>query len=150
MKYTSSSPRATERLGLEVIRHAKKVSRPHALVVALDGPLGGGKTTFTRGIFKALGARARAVSPTFIVMRHLRLARGRAIYHVDLYRIADPRAVKILELQKLFADPKSVVVIEWAQHAAQSLPQDAVRVSFKHGRRSHERVIIVKDGKPKR
>lgn len=146
-EFTTHSPRATERLGFEVTREAGEIKRPHALVIALDGPLGGGKTTFTKGIFKALGVKGKAVSPTFILMRHLRLPRGRAIYHIDLYRIADPQAIKILELREIFAAPGNVAVIEWAKHAARLLPKDAVWVSFKHGRKEEERVIIVRNGR---
>jgi tRNA threonylcarbamoyladenosine biosynthesis protein TsaE len=142
MRYLSTSPRATERLGFALAR-ALCPGKRGAVVIALDGPLGSGKTTFTRGVFKALGAKGRAVSPTFVLMRRIPLQRGRSLYHIDLYRAPHLRAVRTLELPKLFRGPRNILVIEWARHVARFLPPNAVRISLNHGRKEWERVIIV-------
>ena len=144
MKYLTKSPRETEDLGKNIAQNANKTPRKNALVLALDGPLGGGKTTFTKGFFKAVGAKGTAVSPTFILMRRIGLPRGNSLYHVDLYRLPHPRLIRVLEFPRLFRNPKNIVVIEWAKHAAALLPKAAVRVSFEHGHTEKERVIIVK------
>jgi tRNA threonylcarbamoyl adenosine modification protein YjeE len=80
-------------------------------LVALDGPLGAGKTTFTRGLGRALGIRGPVTSPTFVLARtHPSLVDGPPLVHVDAYRLNDP-----LELDDLDIDfAGSVVVVEWA------------------------------------
>lgn len=80
-------------------------------LLALNGELGAGKTTFTRGIGAALGVRGAVTSPTFVLARTHPSERGGApLVHVDAYRLASA-----LELDDLDIDyPASVVVVEWA------------------------------------
>lgn len=80
-------------------------------LLALNGELGAGKTTFTRGIGAALGVRGAVTSPTFVLARTHPSERGGApLVHVDAYRLSSA-----LELDDLDIDyPGSVVVVEWA------------------------------------
>ena len=80
-------------------------------LVALNGELGAGKTTFTRGLGEALGVRGAVTSPTFVLARtHPRLAGGAPLVHVDAYRLSSA-----LELDDLDIDfERSIVVVEWA------------------------------------
>src|SRR5690554_5401171 len=80
-------------------------------IVALNGELGAGKTTFTRGLGEALGIRGTVTSPTFVLARtHPRPAGGPPLVHVDAYRLSSPA-----ELDDLDIDVEgSIVVIEWA------------------------------------
>ncbi|MBI2623315.1 MAG: tRNA (adenosine(37)-N6)-threonylcarbamoyltransferase complex ATPase subunit type 1 TsaE [Candidatus Liptonbacteria bacterium] len=152
MRHISNSPRATEYFGVKAAKEAERKlkGRRHALVFALRGPLGGGKTTCARGIFKALGVRARAASPTFVLVRRFALPRRRSLYHIDLYRLEGRRAAGALGIKKIFASPRHVAVVEWAQRASRLLPRDAVRISFRHGRGARERVIMVEYGNEQR
>jgi tRNA threonylcarbamoyladenosine biosynthesis protein TsaE len=79
-------------------------------VLVLNGPLGAGKTTLTRGIGQGLGVRGPVTSPTFVLARtHPSLSSGPALVHVDAYRLASA-----LELDDLDIDfVHSVVVVEW-------------------------------------
>lgn len=79
-------------------------------LVALNGPLGAGKTTLTRGIGDALGVRGPVTSPTFVLARtHPSLVGGPPLVHVDAYRLGSA-----LELDDLDIDfARSVVVVEW-------------------------------------
>ena len=79
--------------------------------VALNGELGAGKTTFTRGLGEALGVRGAVTSPTFVLARtHPRPGGGAPLVHVDAYRLGSP-----LELDDLDIDfAHSIVVVEWA------------------------------------
>ena len=78
-------------------------------LVLLNGELGAGKTTLTRGIGESLGVRGAVTSPTFVLARtHPRLA-GPALVHVDAYRLESA-----LELDDLDIDYEaSIVVVEW-------------------------------------
>ncbi|SDS18835.1 tRNA (adenosine(37)-N6)-threonylcarbamoyltransferase complex ATPase subunit type 1 TsaE [Microterricola viridarii] len=79
-------------------------------LLVLDGPLGAGKTTFTRGLGEGLGIRGTVTSPTFVLARtHPSVVGGPALVHVDAYRLSDP-----MELDDLDIDyAHSVVVVEW-------------------------------------
>jgi tRNA threonylcarbamoyladenosine biosynthesis protein TsaE len=82
-------------------------------VVLLYGDLGAGKTAFVRGLAKGLGARRDDVSsPTFTIMQEYRGGRL-PLFHVDLYRLNDPREIEDLGLDEIAAD--GVLAIEWAE-----------------------------------
>lgn len=80
-------------------------------IVALNGELGAGKTTLTRGLGAALGIRGSVTSPTFVLARtHPSVAGGPPLVHVDAYRLGHPA-----ELDDLDIDFEgSIVVVEWA------------------------------------
>ena len=127
----------------------KNKSRRGASVVALKGDLGAGKTTFTQGFLKALGARGRATSPTFVLMKRFRLGTAAAkksgfthIYHIDAYRFRAPRESNALGLKEIFQDPLALVVIEWPERLAGLLPRQRTSIRFMHGKQDQERVII--------
>jgi len=80
-------------------------------LVVLTGPLGAGKTTLTRGLGAALGARGQVSSPTFVLARTHPTARGVDLVHVDAYRLLDS-----VELDDLDLDwDDSIVVVEWGR-----------------------------------
>lgn len=79
-------------------------------LLVLDGPLGAGKTTFTRGLGDGLGIRGTVTSPTFVLARtHPSVVGGPALVHVDAYRLGDARELDDLDID--YAN--SVVVVEW-------------------------------------
>lgn len=80
-------------------------------LVALNGELGAGKTTLTRGMGEALGVRGAVTSPTFVLARtHPRPGGGAPLVHVDAYRLSSA-----VELDDLDIDYEgSIVVVEWA------------------------------------
>ena len=78
-------------------------------VVLLEGELGAGKTTFTRGIGEGLNAKGTVQSPTFVLARTHRTEAGPQLVHVDAYRLGS--AVELDDLDIDFA--RSIVVIEW-------------------------------------
>jgi tRNA threonylcarbamoyladenosine biosynthesis protein TsaE len=94
-------------------------------VVVLDGPLGAGKTTLTRGIGEGLGIRGPVTSPTFVLARtHPSLAGGPPLVHVDAYRLGSP-----LELDDLDIDfPHSVVVVEWGAGMVEGLAESRLEL----------------------
>ncbi|WP_308192541.1 tRNA (adenosine(37)-N6)-threonylcarbamoyltransferase complex ATPase subunit type 1 TsaE [Microbacterium sp. Au-Mic1] len=87
-------------------------------VLILTGPLGAGKTTFTRGLAEGLGVRGPVQSPTFVIARTHPSLVGRApLVHMDAYRLGSAA-----ELDDLDVDvPGSVVVVEWGRGMAEEL-----------------------------
>ena len=78
-------------------------------VVLLNGELGAGKTTLTRGLGAALGARGAVTSPTFVLARTHPTASGVPLVHVDAYRLASAAEVDDLDLDL----DGAITVVEW-------------------------------------
>jgi tRNA threonylcarbamoyladenosine biosynthesis protein TsaE len=151
--FHSYSSRETAELGGKIARRILAVKSPrstakHACVIALWGELGAGKTTFTQGFAKGLGVKRRLISPTFVIMRHYKLAKSsRArftdLYHVDAYRMKTAGALEALGIRELAADPKSIMLMEWPEKMNKLLPRDTLRIEFRHGATQHERTITI-------
>jgi tRNA threonylcarbamoyladenosine biosynthesis protein TsaE len=88
--------------------------------IALDGPLGAGKTTFVRHLLRALGVGGRIKSPTYAVLEPYDVD-GHAVSHLDFYRFADPREWVDAGLRDVFAAP-GLKLAEWPGKAAPLLP----------------------------
>ena len=101
-------------------------------VVLLYGDLGAGKTAFAKGLAEGLGvSRDDVSSPTFTIMQEYRGGRL-PLFHVDLYRLNDPREVDDLGLEEIAAD--GVLAIEWAEKLPARLrPPHYVEVRIAHG-----------------
>lgn len=91
--------------------------RPGDLLI-LTGPLGAGKTTFTRGLADGLGVRGPVQSPTFVIARTHPSLVGRApLVHVDAYRLGSAAELDDLDIDFT----RSVVVIEWGRPMASAV-----------------------------
>ncbi len=101
-------------------------------VVLLTGPLGAGKTTFVKGVARALGVDERVTSPTFTIVRPHACHNDRGIdvlHHADVYRVASIDEVFDLGLGEL-VEESGVALIEWGEVAAAAFGEDVVRVDF--------------------
>jgi len=111
----------------ETIALGERLARtlPAKGVVLLIGNLGAGKTTLAKGIVKGLGAAStdEVSSPTFTLIHEY----SERVYHVDLYRLDDPRAVARLGLDELF-DRDALVLIEWGERFPELLPEDRTEI----------------------
>jgi tRNA threonylcarbamoyladenosine biosynthesis protein TsaE len=114
----------TEDMGALGARLAR-VLRAGDLVV-LTGPLGAGKTTMTRGLGAALGARGQVSSPTFVLARTHPTTSGPDLVHVDAYRLSDP-----VELDDLDLDwDGSIVVVEWGRGMVDGIADSVLDVEI--------------------
>lgn len=92
-------------------------------VVEFIGDLGGGKTTFIKGLAKGLGIEQTVTSPTYNIQRSYKIPSGGTLEHYDLYRLGDDK-VLLQEMKEIIAAQDAIIVIEWADHFTQHLTQD--------------------------
>lgn len=89
-------------------------------VIELVSDLGGGKTTFTRGLVRGTGSKDRVGSPTFTLNREY-TAQKFTVSHFDFYRLGEAGIVGD-ELAEVIGDPSYVVVVEWGEIVHDVLP----------------------------
>lgn len=127
----NSQPKATaKKTGREFCSHsdqetrllAGKILAPYlsqlastGLIIALDGPLGAGKTAFTQGLAQFLHISAHLTSPTYTYLKEYPYSLAEAsgtLYHFDVWTIDNAATLKLLDIDQL-ARPHNLLVIEW-------------------------------------
>jgi len=133
--YHTATEDATISLGERLARQL-----PKRAVVMLIGNLGAGKTTLAKGIASGLGAATpdEVSSPTFTLIHEYG---GGKVYHIDLYRLEEPREAATLGLEELF-DRQAVVLMEWGERFPQLLPAERIEIRIRAGK-DEERTIEV-------
>ena len=109
-------------------------------MIFLKGELGAGKTTLVRGLVRALGYHGRVKSPTYTLLESYRL-QGMNIYHLDLYRLADPQELEWIGLRDLL-DEADLCLVEWPERGFGVLPTPdlEVRIEYRGDARALELV----------
>lgn len=113
----------------QTIRLAKKLAehlKPR-MTILLEGQLGAGKTTFSKGIGAGLGVKRVIKSPSYTIIREYQEGRL-PFYHIDLYRLEEGEAGD-LGLEEYF-DGDGVTVVEWASVAPEELPSDRLEIKI--------------------
>ncbi|MDD5738872.1 MAG: tRNA (adenosine(37)-N6)-threonylcarbamoyltransferase complex ATPase subunit type 1 TsaE [Candidatus Pacebacteria bacterium] len=137
--FNTFSAQETQKLAGDILAGLIKDSpKDKALVLALMGDLGSGKTTFTQGIAKALGILGRVASPTFVLMHRFKNQKSKIeqsnynfLIHIDAYRLSKPEEILELGFQEIISDPKNIVVIEWPEKIKNFLPKQTHFLKFK-------------------
>lgn len=111
-------------------------------VVALEGDLGSGKTTFVQALAQALGVRRPVTSPTFTLVCEYPLPDGRRLVHMDLYRLAGASDLDSLGFHE-YVLGNDLVCVEWPDRAGDELPSDAIRIHFAIGTAPEERTLTL-------
>ncbi|MEH7076237.1 tRNA (adenosine(37)-N6)-threonylcarbamoyltransferase complex ATPase subunit type 1 TsaE [Neobacillus drentensis] len=111
-------------------------------VIALEGDLGAGKTTFTKGLAQGLEIRKTVNSPTFTIIKEYK---GKLpLYHMDVYRVAD--AYEDLGFDEYF-EGDGVTVVEWAHLIEEQLPAERLTIFLYREEDDQRRVVFVPQGK---
>lgn len=119
---------ATERVGAALAR-ALPSGRP-ALILALRGDLGAGKSSLARALLRQLGVTGPVRSPTYTLIEPYETPGGDCL-HLDLYRLADPSELDLLGLDEPFAD-SALWLVEWPERAGDRLPPADLELRLEH------------------
>ncbi|MBR3641020.1 MAG: tRNA (adenosine(37)-N6)-threonylcarbamoyltransferase complex ATPase subunit type 1 TsaE [Oscillibacter sp.] len=97
-------------------------------VVAFEGPLGVGKTAFTRGLAEGLGCADRVTSPTYTIVNEY-LGGRLPLFHFDMYRLSGAEDLFDIGWEDYLAR-EGVCAVEWSELVSDALPADAITVRF--------------------
>ncbi len=129
----------------ETINAAKKLGSLlcRGDIIAYNGGLGAGKTTFTRGLSIGLGIGDSVTSPTFALVNEYR-GKDITLYHFDMYRI---NSEEDLESTGFYDYPfdENVAAIEWSENIKEFLPVKTIYITI-NALNENEREIIIEDG----
>jgi tRNA threonylcarbamoyladenosine biosynthesis protein TsaE len=150
-KFLTNSPAQTQKVGRELAKRILKDGRKDgAVVLALLGDLGGGKTTFLQGFAKGLGLTDKILSPTFVIMKKFKIQSTKSernswfknFYHFDCYRLKDSKDILELSSKKELFLPENIVAIEWAERVKDVLPAQTIQIEFKFVDNKKRKIII--------
>ncbi len=122
---------------IETIEFAKKFAKnlKGGEVLALEGELGAGKTTFIKGLAEGLKVADTITSPTFVLLKEYK---GKindkkiSFVHVDAYRADDIEDIKSVGIEDYLNRNDVILAIEWAEKIKEILPKSTINISFLH------------------
>lgn len=114
----------TQKFAQDFAKEVLRLKTKGAIVIGLEGELGAGKTTFTKGFAKGLGIKEEMKSPTFILMRVFRTQK-RNFFHIDAYR-------DLIDFREYLKSNKNILLIEWSNNAKKFLPKKYFLFKLKH------------------
>lgn len=120
---SSTSSEETERLAEKI-----GASLKGGEVIELISDLGGGKTTFVRGLARGAGSKDRVASPTFTISRVYETG-DKEIHHFDFYRLGEAGLIGE-ELAEVLGDPHRITVVEWADIVQDVLPTQRLTITI--------------------
>ena len=98
-------------------------------IIAFQGAMGAGKTTFITAVCEALGVQDVVCSPTFTIVNEYRDRDGEPVYHFDFYRINRLSEALDIGLYEYF-DSGALCLIEWPEMIEELLPEDTLKVQI--------------------
>lgn len=137
LAFQSRSEEETEALGERLGRAL--APETGAIVIALDGELGAGKTCFVRGLARGLGITEAVSSPTYALLQTYEGAR--VLHHLDAWMEGRERGF-LLDGGLDWVTSRGITVVEWAERVADVLPETRISVHIARSR-GDERVIRV-------
>lgn len=144
MKFVSNSPKETQKIASDLAQ--KIIKTKNGVVIALEGELGAGKTVFVKGFAEAIGIKSKIKSPTFVLMRSYKIQDTRYkiqnLYHLDCYRIAGHKDLRIPELEEVFNEKGSIVLVEWAERIKEILPKKHITIHIDHVDENKRKITI--------
>ena len=131
MKYLSKSPEETNKIASVFLDTLE--SQDQATVVALEGELGAGETTFTQEVGKILGVAENMQSPTFVIEKIYSIdwKEFKNLIHIDAYRLEKDSELLHLGWEEVTKEPENLIFLEWPENVAGIIPTSAKKIYFK-------------------
>ena len=134
MEFITNSPLETENVGEAL----GKVLRPGS-ILAYEGDLGAGKTAFTRGLARGLGATEQVTSPTYTIVNEY-LSGRMPLFHFDMYRLASSDDLWDIGWED-YLERGGVCAVEWSENVADAM-EDAITVCIQKLGEESRRITI--------
>lgn len=130
--YRTNNVEQTRALAERVAQWAERYENGGALILALTGELGSGKTTFVQAFARALGVEDKILSPTFVILKKFPIPDSSfdVLYHIDCYRLEEPEELLKLGFEDIIKQPQHLVIVEWADKVEQILPAHRLSLHF--------------------
>ena len=134
MEFLTNSPAETEKIGAAL----GKILKP-GTVIAYRGDLGAGKTAFTRGLAKGLGANDMVTSPTYTIVNEY-LGGRMPLFHFDMYRLASSDDLWDIGWED-YLERGGVCAVEWSENVEDAL-EDPVNITIEKLGEDSRRITI--------
>ena len=138
MEFITNSPIETESVGEAL----GKVLQPGS-ILAYEGDLGAGKTAFTRGLARGLGATEQVTSPTYTIVNEY-LSGRMPLFHFDMYRLASSDDLWDIGWED-YLERGGVCAVEWSENVADAM-EDAITVCIQKLGEESRKITITGGG----
>ena len=141
---STSSDKETMAAGEQLAREIIKVKAERSIVIFLEGELGAGKTTFTKGILKGINYEELVKSPTYNLVE-IHETKNYKVFHFDLYRISEPIELEEIGIDEYLKELRSISIFEWPKNGETSLPLPDfhVQISYKNIDQNNKRELLI-------
>ncbi len=134
MEFVTNSPEETEKIGEKLAK-----ALPAGTILAYRGDLGAGKTAFTRGLARGLGANEPVTSPTYTIVNEY-LSGRLPLFHFDMYRLRNADDLFDIGWED-YLDRNGICAVEWSENVAEAM-EDAVFITIQKTGESSRRIIV--------
>ena len=134
MEFITNSPEETEKIGEKMAK-----ALPAGTILAYRGDLGAGKTAFTRGLARGLGANEPVTSPTYTIVNEY-LSGRLPLFHFDMYRLRSADDLFDIGWED-YLDRNGICAVEWSENVAEAM-EDAVFITIQKTGESSRRIIV--------
>jgi tRNA threonylcarbamoyladenosine biosynthesis protein TsaE len=141
-------PRISSLIIKEILN--KKANK--AVILALFGELGSGKTTLTQEIAKQLGVKDNINSPTYVIMKIYDVNKNSLYYdffkkiiHIDAYRLESSLELLKIGWEEIQKDENNLIIIEWPEKVEDIIPEDIIKIKLSHIDEGTRNIVVKTD-----
>ncbi len=136
-QYTTQHAGDMQNIAADLVQYLKSLPKiENALVVALTGNLGAGKTTFTQYFCGLLGITETITSPTFVLLKRYVLPEAVGVFtelaHIDAYRLENEAELEKIRFADYYTNPHTIICIEWPENVPKLIPENAIGINITH------------------